>query len=341
MTLSQNKNYIEIQSKNLELTVTEDLYETRQHGSLDYPVMFYHANLSNLCMGIVRWHWHREIELMYVVSGCATFLIDDLTYELSAGNCILINTNVMHAVRPIEGNDCELISIIFHMNYLFGNSHSALSSSYMLPITNNHSMRAINLSDHPQALELIQTMIFENKEQVFAYEIKTKEHLLRLWILLLEYLKEQDESSMDSPLDPQVSLDSARVKQAISYITVHYGENITLDDIANSIHVSRGECCRCFKRCLDITPFEYLLKYRIYTATDLLSNLESPHSISDIALMTGFNSSSYFNKIFRKYMNCTPSQFKRQRKEGHAKHILPTHIDFNLKNSETITHSTH
>ena len=111
--------------------------------------------------------------------------------------------------------------------------------------------------------------------------------------------------------DPQVVLDESRTKAAITYIMEHYEEPITLQDIADSIHISKSECCRCFKRCLQLTPFDYLLKYRIYSAVDLLAQDSSTLSISDIALKVGFNSSSYFNKLFKKYIGYTPSAYKK------------------------------
>ena len=86
-------------------------------------------------------------------------------------------------------------------------------------------------------------------------------------------------------------------------------EAVTLDDIANSIMVSKSECCRCFKRTLGITPFEYLMKYRIQESAKRIQR-RPQDSISEIAGSVGFNNTSYFNKIFKKYMECTPSEYR-------------------------------
>lgn len=318
----------DMEDEDIVIPVSENLYENKQHGSLDYPVAFYFVKqLSKMYLGIVRWHWHRELEIIYVINGRAEFLVNDTSYVLSAGNCLFINTNVMHAVHPIEGYDCGYVSIVFHMNYMFGANHSILSTKYMLPLTNDQSMRSVDLSGNTKAIEFVKQVINDNAEKPFAYELRTKGYLLQIWLLLLEM---QEARAKDSPvleINPQISMDEARVKQAITFITKHYAENITLDEIADSIPISKSECCRCFKRCLDISPFEYLLKYRIYSATDLLADLTKQYSISDIAALTGFNSSSYFNKLFKKYMGCTPSQFRKQKKEGRTPGALQTHID--------------
>ena len=86
-------------------------------------------------------------------------------------------------------------------------------------------------------------------------------------------------------------------------------ETVTLEDISSSIMVSKSECCRCFKRTLNVTPFEYLMKYRILESTKRMDR-KPLDSISEIAGSVGFNNTSYYNKIFKKYMDCTPTEYR-------------------------------
>ena len=109
----------------------------------------------------------------------------------------------------------------------------------------------------------------------------------------------------------------ARAKEAIRYIEEHYANPISLDDIAASIHVSKSECCRCIRRCMKMTPFEYLMKYRIFRAASILQmNVPAPRSMSALAFSVGFNNASYFNKVFKQYLHCTPSEYKRKIKNN-------------------------
>ncbi len=314
-----------------QIYVKQDLHEDKQHGSLNYPVAFYHIDLRNMYLGIVRWHWHEEMEFMYVTRGSAKFLIQDKCYVLKKGECVMVNRNTMHAVQPVGGCECEYETIVFHPNFVFGYEHSYLSSHYMLPLLQNPGMRGLFLSPEKetdkQLLAILVKIIEVNKEKPYAYELKTKGMLVHIWLLLLERMATDHTTDNMVVHNPQSSIDEKRVKLAINYIAKHYAQPITLDDIAGSIHISKSECCRCFKRCVQVTPFEYLLKYRIYTAIDLLQNNEEEYSISEIAMRTGFNSSSYFNKIFKKYMECTPSAYKKQMAMGITAPIIPTHID--------------
>ena len=117
--------------------------------------------------------------------------------------------------------------------------------------------------------------------------------------------------------DKKEDIRNYAIRRAINYIREHYSENITLDDLAASIHLSKSECCRCFKRTLQLTPFEYLMKYRIFRAASILQmNVPAPRSMSALAFSVGFNNASYFNKVFKQYLHCTPSEYKRKIKNN-------------------------
>ena len=163
---------------------------------------------------------------------------------------------------------------------------------------------------HTHLLEIIK----QNTEKNSCFELISKASVLYIW---QELFTLSNQESL-SPAKKTAAQDEQRVKQAILYIQEHYMESITLDDIAASILVSKSECCRCFKRALNITPFEYLMKYRILASTKKMHN-KTLDSISEIAGSVGFNNTSYYNKIFKKYMNCTPTEYRSSIKKD-----LPT-----------------
>lgn len=296
------------------IQVREDLYEMKQHGSLDYPVAVYRIDLNMMYLNLIHWHWHSEIELIVIKEGAAEFSVGDNMYVLSPGDTLFINRNVMHSVHPHNEQNCIFHSIVFSPNYIFGYGHSVFSSAYLLPVTNTPGLRSYVMNDKKEddhSISMLTSEIIKiNLQKSFGYELLTKSYLIQIWLLLLNHIQDLPHDHIPA-YDPQVVLDESRTKAAITYIMEHYEEPITLQDIADSIHISKSECCRCFKRCLQLTPFDYLLKYRIYSAVDLLAQDSSTLSISDIALKVGFNSSSYFNKLFKKYIGYTPSAYKK------------------------------
>lgn len=292
------------------VNVTENLEELKDHGDLEYPVATYMVSFDTMSMGFVRWHWHDEVEISFVKSGRAEFKISDETFALSEGQAIFINHNILHAVHPIENENCVYVSIVFHPFFLFGHGHTKLAATYLTPVFSNPELRYILFDGtenfHKDIVTILQKIFSLNLHKPFGYEINTRSALSTFWLLLLEHIgKNVSSPDKSTGLTP----DEARTKQAILYIQKHFSDTISLDDIAASIHVSKGECCRCFKRSVNLTPFEYLMKYRIFIATGMIRSNRNL-SMADLASSVGFNSSSYFNKLFKKYMNCTPTEYR-------------------------------
>ena len=78
--------------------------------------------------------------------------------------------------------------------------------------------------------------------------------------------------------------------------------------LAAYFHMSEGQFCRFFKSQIGMTAIEYLNYYRIGVACDMLKDGILP--ISEIATECGYNNISYFNRTFRKYMHCTPGEYR-------------------------------
>lgn len=296
------------------ITVSENLKELKDHGDFEYPVGVYEINLKNMYMEMVRWHWHEEVEFVFVKEGCGEFCVSEESHILKKGQGLLINQGVLHSFHIAQGYDnCIYTSIVFHPAFLFAYGQTKLCSIYLHPIISNSALASLAFSGEDDfqrsILDLLEKIIIVNNEQKFCYELYTKDYLIRIWILLLEK-RPQDQISYIETKGTKASMDEARAKEAIRYIEEHYAEPITLDDIAASIHVSKSECCRCIRRSMKMTPFEYLMKYRIFVAAGMLCDNNSEDSIATLASSVGFNSSSYFNKLFRKYLKCTPTQYK-------------------------------
>ena len=92
------------------------------------------------------------------------------------------------------------------------------------------------------------------------------------------------------------------------YLQEQYTETISLSEMADHFHVSKGHLCRFFKEMTNTTPMNYLNYYRINKSARLLR--DTALEISDIAVQTGFNNISYYNRTFRKYMHMTPGDYR-------------------------------
>ncbi len=310
------------------------LHEIMNHTNEDYPVGVYYVEPAKMYMNYVRWHWHEEFEIDLVKDGTAEYTIGDEKVTVYEGQAIFINRNVLHSIHSVNNDNCIILSLLFHPHFLFSKEDSSLFTGYIKAVEEDPELKYMIFDKkdirNRSVLSYLSDILDANFSQEFGYELVTKSSLCQIWLVLTKKIKHRAEpvTKKERALSP----DEIRIKDAITYIEQHYFESITLDDIAASIHVSKSECCRCFKRAVSLTPFEYLMRYRILRAADkILQNDREMSSISELAASVGFNNTSYFNKLFKKYFNCTPTEYRKLSKIEHRDQLSPfglslTHI---------------
>lgn len=97
--------------------------------------------------------------------------------------------------------------------------------------------------------------------------------------------------------------------RAAAYLEEHYTDKFSLDQIADSLYINKNYLARVFHAQTGMTLLEYHNRMRCRKACELLR--DPSLSISVVAFRTGFASSSHFSRIFRQYVGCTPSQYRR------------------------------
>lgn len=109
-------------------------------------------------------------------------------------------------------------------------------------------------------------------------------------------------------LDNERSVDD--IGRIIQYMYDNIADDITVEDIAELIHVSKSYVSRKFKRNTGMTLIEYLRMIRVKMAMTLL--VSTKRSVEDIAFTVGYNSPKYFYTAFKKYAGCSPSEFRKK-----------------------------
>lgn len=255
-------------------------------------------------------HSHDEVEIQYVVSGQMLVTCGNKSFTAGEGDILFINRHVEHSNTPMADNKCILRAVILNPYFVFGLGQLELENKYINPVIFDSKISYLHLT--PKSRDYLKIMaqmseIFKlNEYKPICYEMLTKSSILQLWTYIYKYFHSKPSDDFAVGASTQ---DEQRIEQAILYIYEHFTEPITLDDIAGFILVSKSECCRCFKRTLNVTPFEYLMKYRILESTKRMR--QKPYeSIAEIAGSVGFNNTSYYSKIFKKYMGCTPTEYR-------------------------------
>ena len=139
------------------------------------------------------------------------------------------------------------------------------------------------------------------QEPTSDYELELLIRLYQIWALLYRHLDFSQQPSLNDARELE------RLRMIITFIHEHYMDHITLEDIASCASMCKSECCRLFKRNMKQSLFDYLLHYRIRQSLPLLTMGQD--SITDISIQCGFSSPSYYTKLFRRFMDCTPREY--------------------------------
>ena len=126
-----------------------------------------------------------------------------------------------------------------------------------------------------------------------------------MYLFMSELMKE---AQALEPYNPSSS--SQYVLSAIKYIQFNYSRDISIDDIARSVGVSRSHLYRVFINNVGQSPIDYLTNYRIGEACNLLRS--SSLSIAEIAVSVGFFDQFYFSRVFKKLKGVPPSRYLAQ-----------------------------
>lgn len=299
------------------MSMNFNFHQIYDHSNSDYPLAVYFLDPENFFSNSVPWHWHNELEIDFISEGTATYIFGNSSVSVSEGDAILVKSNVFHSIFSHTVN-CKIISIIFSPSIIFGNEPNLMHENYINFVNNPQDNAIIFLSENKfgkSVISYIREIIDLNLQKDFGYDLLTKSSMLQLWYLLVKDMPGASVSEEPKSESIKVNIDDIRIKDAITFIQENYPSPLSLEEIAASVHLSKSECCRLFKRIMGQTPFEYLLHFRIAQACDIMINSQrNDESISDLAGRVGFNSASYFNKLFKEYIGCTPSDFRKQSK---------------------------
>ena len=271
----------------------------------EYPYVFHHVSLK---LTEVPWHWHEALEFNLILQGSVKVSTAGQTQIFHKGDGFFINSNILAAME--NETDCILDSHLFHPVFLSGHFKSVFETKYLNPVIQNRNLDLIPLRGNTA----VQTQILGKLRQLSRLqeeadtEFQTRNLLSEIWLLLLEEIKNADAQTFTSQPKNQ-----DRVFTMIAFIQENFSEKLTLEDIAASASISTRECLRCFKASIHQSPMDYLIEHRIRTAKKLLETTD--HSITDIALACGFNSNSYFTKLFHRICGKSPNVYRKQLQE--------------------------
>lgn len=277
----------------------------------EFPYIATRAWIDAYIGRCVPWHWHRAVEIFYMESGTLEYRTPNGIRTFPAGSGGMLNSNVLHATKAMQSTEETVQALhIFDPSFLAGERGGRIEKMYILPLMTAPQAEMLALyPDRPQDTELLRRIreAFHLDEGAFGYELRLREALTQIWLLLFHRLREAPQNQ------ESYHTGNEKIKEMMIYMHEHYGRKILVEELAASAFLSERECFRVFQSCLHMTPAEYLKQYRLQMAGRMLANGDA--SVTEIAQACGLGSSSYFGKLFREYAKCTPLEYRKRCRE--------------------------
>ena len=252
------------------------------------------------------------------VSGEENYEIDRTNYVLKPGKFLVVNK---HQNFDVQIDSSEWVeAICFYLSEsvmreayatISRKEEEKLDTPFEMPLGRMVFLEKLFNSAESELgrfLEGIKPYLLKNELSTIA---DPSEFFYTLAEKLLRSQLEIDQQIEQIPSSKQSTKEELyrRLSIAKSYILDHYTTNIKLDELSKVAYLSKFHLLRTYKKVFGITPYQEVLRLRLQKATELIPG---DQSLEEIAHEVGFSDRRSFAKAFRKAMNCSPSEYKRQ-----------------------------
>lgn len=251
---------------------------------------------------VSKLHYHDELEFLLVDSGCFICVVDGVEYLAEEGEVIFINSGIPHSTYCYTNG--TVVGLLQFKESDFLNTEITKIIKYSVKFQGLGDS-PVRIFHNPVILSALKDIFTENEEQKKAHDIFIRSSVLRILGELYRGEILSDSEQVYNTKGVQ------KILPALAYINSNYNEDVTLESVAAQINFDHSYFCRIFKQAIGATFTEYLNFVRICKAERLLSQTDK--SILEISEAVGFSSVSYFNRIFKKYRNCSPKYYRSAR----------------------------
>lgn len=282
------------------------LKENSRHGTPLFPLQVYN-NRSHTDYH-VAYHWHDELEFIYVEDGVIEATINAKTVKVNKGEFIFINSQDLHQVASTSPSIHH--AIVFYPEILSFDYPDISQSTIIKPIINGELCfpSFLDFEDHIKktiSTKLI-NIIHTNESHSPLSSFRIKILLLEIISILFEeklFLKSQDHA-IEKP---------EKIKKVIAYIKSNYDQKIAIPDLAGLIHMNKNYFTTYFRQATGKTPVLYINEFRCEKAAELLKS--SDLKVLDISLLVGFENFSYFIRKFKEHKRYSPGEYRKLMQE--------------------------
>lgn len=274
--------------------------DRNQHGTLTFPVAYYYVDEKHPRYQM-SFHWHNAWEILRILDGNMQISLDHRQYALKKGDILLIRGGVLHGGTP---ENCVYECLVFDLYGIFRSVE--MVKPYLRPFYRQTCLPQCFYPAKPacEVAEIVDKLMAVFSQNASCPELETVGGLSRLFAWI------QSSGAFESQPAQEGSVNRTdRIKPVLEYIENHYNAQLTLDDLAEVAGMNPKYFCRVFRSLTHHSPVDYLNFYRIEQAAYLLDSTDLP--VTEVGNRCGFDESSYFTKVFKKYKGVTPLFYRR------------------------------
>ncbi|MFA9396760.1 MAG: AraC family transcriptional regulator [Clostridiaceae bacterium] len=240
---------------------------------------------------MTRPNGYPDFQWIQCIKGKGELILKNKRYTLSQGMGMFLFPNEAHEYYPADED--------FIVSFFSFNGYGVLDLLSNLNIKNSN---IFNISNPEIILYKINNIY---KLSISSISFKYLNISVLTYELLLDLYK-----SISNENDFSAASKQDKLGIILTYIDKNYNKDISLEDLAILINVTPEYLCILFKNLLSIRPFEYINKFRINKAKEILAK-DKNISINKVASICGFRDTSYFCYIFKKFNGISPGNFKK------------------------------
>ncbi len=264
-------------------------------------------------------HWHEYLEVALCLEGAGRWRFGRRTYAAEAGDVFLIDNAEPHVAESDLPETLRLLLVLFRPELIAAPGCRAFDSEYLAPfLLKGHPFGNRIPRESPAAAEL--APVFEELRATWLDGPVANRHMLdanlrRLLAVLLRHTcVEGAVAAADGDRHEQV-------RPVLSYVEEHFRESITLEQVSEHVHVSPSRVRHLFKDVTNVGFKEYVSSLRISEARRLL--LSTNISVRAIAEAVGYTNLHQFYKVFQRYSEMSPADYRRYYTRSDAtEHLL-------------------
>ncbi len=274
-----------------------ELIEKKRHGTPYFPVEYYLLKKDHPRY-VMAAHWHKEFELIRVSAGKLTIYLNNVKYELMAGDCLVVEGGCLKRGFP---DNCIYECLVFDTALLERRAKDGSGKGLFDIGGSNHEFKNLIDRSDVDILDVIEKIFHVMRGAGAYYELEVVGLLYKLFYELFSagYIIKKKNLAGDKGIKTVTSI--------LKWIEEHNSESITLERISAESGLSEKYLCRIFKEYTARTIMDYVNESRIEKACAMMESA----SVTEAAFSCGFNDLSYFCKTFKKYKGMTPSAYRK------------------------------